>query len=84
MLAVWTPSVAAGCHDCAGEGSDANYTQAVTAQTSVTVTHNLGKRPAITVINAALAEVTCDVTHTSTNAAALTFSPAFTGTVICN
>lgn len=63
---------------------DKNFIQAFTSQTTVTVTHNLGKRPAVTIIDSANDECEGDVVHTSINQLVVTFSASFSGTVICN
>lgn len=65
-------------------GGDLNYTQSFTAQTSVTVTHNLGKKPAVSIYDSAGDEVTGDIEYTSNNQLTVTFSSAFTGTIILN
>ncbi len=63
---------------------DAHFQQAFTPASSVTVTHNLGKHPAVTVIDSAGDEIEGDVQHTSINALIVTFSAPFSGTVFCN
>lgn len=68
----------------AGLVSDRNYEQAFTSASSVTVTHNLGKKPAVTVIDSAGDEVQGDINHVSTNQLTLSFSAAFSGIVIVN
>jgi hypothetical protein len=67
-----------------GVSGDAHYEQAFTNQSTVTVNHNLGKRPAVTVIDSAGDEVEGDVDHTSANALTVSFASATGGTVICN
>lgn len=67
-----------------GSGSDANFTQAFTTASTVTVTHNLGKLPSVTVIDTAEDICFGDVQYLSTNALRVTFSAATSGTVICN
>lgn len=63
--------------------SDKSYSQAFNAST-VVVTHNLGKRPSVTVVNSAGDEVEGQVTHDSANQCTLVFSGSFVGTVYCN
>lgn len=63
---------------------DRHYEQAFTNQSSVTVNHNLGKRPAVTVIDSAGDEVFGDVEHVGPNELTISFGSNFTGTVICN
>lgn len=64
--------------------SDASYTLSFAAATTVTVPHNLGKYPSVSVLDSALDLVECDVQHVSVNTLVLTFSAAFSGTVACN
>src|SRR3954467_10942682 len=63
---------------------DKNYTQTFTDSSSVTVDHNLGKYPAITVIDTAGDEVIGDVDHVGLNQVVISFGAAFSGMVICN
>ena len=65
-------------------GGDKNYTQSFTAQTSVIVTHNLAKKPSVTIFDSAGDEVTGDVEYINNNQLSVTFSSAFTGTIILN
>ncbi len=65
-------------------GTDAHFTQAFTNTDAVLVTHNLGKRPAVTVIDTANDQVYGDVEHLSTNQLQLSFSSSTSGMVICN
>jgi hypothetical protein len=71
----WTP---------ANNLADKTYTQDFTAAATVTVTHNLGKRPAVTVIDTASDEVVGEVEHLSLNQLQVSFSAPFSGVVICN
>lgn len=48
------------------------------------VTHNLGKYPAVTVVDTAGDEVIGDVSYDSVNQLTVTFSSATGGTVYCN
>ena len=63
---------------------DAHYEQFFTSASNVSVTHNLAKLPAVTVIDSAGDEVVGDIHHASANAFTLTFSAPFSGTVFCN
>lgn len=45
-----------------------------------TVTHNLGRYPAVTVVDSAGSKVTGDVRYTSVNSVVITFSAPFSGT----
>lgn len=65
-------------------GSDANYTQAFTALSTVVVPHNLGKYPSVSVMDSAGDEVSGDIVHDSANQLTMTFTSPFTGTIICN
>lgn len=67
-----------------GSGSDKNYVQSFTNQSSVTVNHNLGKLPAVTVLNSANDSVEVFVNHINTNQLIITAIGSFTGKVICN
>jgi hypothetical protein len=63
---------------------DLHYETAFSTSTFVTVTHNLGKKPAVTVIDSAGDEVEGDIDHLTNNQFTLTFSASFSGTVFCN
>jgi len=65
-------------------GGAIGFEQAFTSQSSVTVNHNLGRKPSVTVIDSAGDECIGDVDHLSNNSLVVTFSAAFTGTVLCN
>lgn len=67
-----------------GTGGDKTYEQSFTNQSSVTVTHNLGKRPGVSVINSAHDVVKCPVNHINDNSLTVTFNGSFSGVVICN
>jgi hypothetical protein len=68
-----------------GSGSDAHYlhTQGAASATWV-VTHGLGKRPSVTVIDSQGDEVEGDISHDSTTQATLTFSAPFAGVAFFN
>lgn len=63
-----------------------SYTsQAFSAQTSVTVTHNFGVYPVVQVLDGSgFLEVPLDVEHTSVNAFTVTFTSSSSGTIIAS
>lgn len=63
---------------------DTHYTTSFTNLATVTVAHNLGKRPAITVMDSAGTEIEGEVIHDTLNQVTLKFSSSFSGTVTCN
>ena len=65
-------------------GEDSHYTQDFTASSLVTVVHNLGKYPAVTVFDSAGDEVEGSVDHNNINSVTVAFSAPFSGKVICN
>lgn len=65
-------------------GSDKNYIQVFTSLASVTVAHNLGKYPAVQVIDSALSQCEGTVVHIDVNNLTIFFSASFSGTVTCN
>lgn len=67
----------------AGTG-DKNFTEDFSVTSTVIVTHNLGKYPAVTVFDSAGDECEGDVEFTSLNALTVSFSAPFSGTVTCN
>lgn len=67
-----------------GTSGDKHYEQTFNTVSSVTVTHNLGKYPAVTVLDSADDEVIGDVQHQSVNQFTVTFTAPFSGLVICN
>jgi hypothetical protein len=64
--------------------SDKNYSQAFTSVSTVTVNHNLGKYPAVSVVDSAGDLVEGDIIYTTINQLTLSFSASFSGTVYCN
>jgi hypothetical protein len=74
----------AGPQGIPGSGGDKTFTQAFASVSSVTVTHNLGKYPAVSVLDSAGDECEGDVDHLSVNQFTVTFSAPFSGSVICN
>lgn len=67
-----------------GASGDSHFEQSFTNQSSVTVTHNLGKYPAVEVIDSANDGVVGNVKHNSKNELTVTFASSFSGIVICN
>lgn len=67
-----------------GAGGDKNYIQVFNTVASVAVAHNLGKYPAIEVLDSALSLCEGTVVHSDINNLTITFSASFSGTVTCN
>jgi hypothetical protein len=70
-----------------GGGSDANFVEVLTNVTSPhTVTHNLGKKPSVTVIDTSNNEIEIAVSYPNDNQVIIVFDTLTTlsGTVICN
>lgn len=65
-------------------GDDANLVHDFTNQSTVNFEHNLGKLPAVTIIDSAGDEVEGEVEHNSVNEITITFSAGLTGSVILN
>jgi heat shock protein HslJ len=66
-------------------GSDANFVHTQeTPSASWTVAHNLGKRPAVQVVDSAGTQVEGDVTWLSENTVRIDFTAAFSGAAYCN
>lgn len=66
-------------------GVDLHYTHVQeTASASWTVVHNLGKRPAVQVVDTAGTQVEGDVTHLDLNTVRIDFTAAFSGRATCN
>ena len=66
-------------------GGDSTYvhTQSVAAMVW-TVSHNLGKKPSVTVVDSGENVVVGDVAYLDTNSLTVTFSVAFGGKAFCN
>jgi hypothetical protein len=64
--------------------ADKNYTQPFSVTDTVAVPHNLGKYPAVTVMDSAGDQVDGDVVFTDLNNLTVSFSAPFSGTVTCN
>ena len=64
--------------------ADKNHTEDFAPARSVTITHNLGKKPSVTVIDSAGDRVDCGVSYPSLNVVTLQFSAVMGGTVTCN
>lgn len=70
--------------DAGQNTGDVNLVQPFTSQSSVTVTHNLGKKPSVTVLDTTGDEVEGEINHVSTNELTIDFSSSFSGSVILN
>lgn len=68
----------------ANSGADKNYVQAFSVASLVSVAHNLGKYPAVTVFDSAGDQVEGDVDYTDLDNLTVTFSAPFSGEVTCN
>ena len=66
-------------------GPDSNfiYTQS-TPSTSWAISHGLGKKPSVTILDGDGYEIEADIQHTSDNSVIITFSEAITGSVHFN
>lgn len=67
-----------------GTGGDKYYEQTFTNASEITVTHNLGKYPSVTITDSSQDEVIGAIRHTSSNQLIVSFSASFSGKVICN
>lgn len=65
-------------------GLDLHYEQEFTDEDEFTITHNMGKYPAITVIDTAGDEVEGDYTYIDINTLVVSFSAPFSGKVVLN
>lgn len=65
-------------------GTDANFIESFTNQSIVTVQHNLGKYPAVGVMDSAGDEVVGEVEFVDVNTVILRFANSFTGQAILN
>jgi hypothetical protein len=63
---------------------DKTYSLDFTNSSEVTVTHNLGKLPAVTINDSTGDEVEGQVEHLSINQLVTRFSSSFTGKIVCN
>lgn len=66
------------------EAQDKHFETSFSNTASVTVSHNLGKRPAVTVLDSANDEVVGEIHHVSINQLTISFTAPFSGTVLCN
>jgi hypothetical protein len=67
-----------------GSLGDSHFTYEFSVSTEAIVNHELGKYPAVTVIDSAGSEVHGAVNYISPNQLTVTFSAPFSGTVFCN
>lgn len=65
-------------------GADKNFTQEFGVTSTLSVPHNLGKYPSVTVFDSAGDQVEGDPNYTDLNNLTLNFSAPFSGTVTCN
>lgn len=65
-------------------GDDANFVYDFTNQSTLNFLHNLGKLPAVTIIDSTGDEVDGEVIHDSVNEITINFSASFSGSVILN
>lgn len=68
----------------AGTPSDEHFEQSFSAVSTVVVTHSLGKKPAVTIIDTSGDECEGDVIHNTNNQLTVNFSAANSGVVLCN
>ena len=74
-----------GAQGEAGSGGDKSYVHTQSTSSSTwTITHNLNKYPAVSVIDSAGTEVMGDVLYMSTNKVKISFSGAFSGKAYFN
>ena len=67
-----------------GIDGDKNFTAVLSGETDITIAHNLGKYPSITVFDSAGDEVEGDYKHLDINHTRLLFSAGFGGKAIFN
>lgn len=70
--------------DAGDLGNDLNYSQSFTNSSSVTLVHNLGKIPSVTIIDSSGNTVHGDIDYTDLNNLTITFNTAFTGIAYLN
>ncbi len=79
-----TKLMAIGKRGVPGTSGDKHFTKNFTALAEVTVDHNLGKYPSLSIFDSAGDEVIGAVEHVSLNQLIVRFSAALTGKVACN
>lgn len=67
-----------------GATVDKHFTYSFTNESTITVDHNLGKRPSTFIVDSAGDEVEGEVNHVSNSQLVVSFTASFTGTIICN
>lgn len=78
-------SAVAGVQGPPGTGSDKTYTHTQnTPSAAWSITHNLGKRPSVTIVDSGGNEVIGEVEHVSANACTVRFSAPFGGQAFLN
>lgn len=84
-LKVEQPSVNVAITGVVGAGGDKNYVHdQSSASDTWTVTHNLNKRPAVSVVDSAGTQIICDVQYDSDNQVTLTFDDSTAGKAYFN
>lgn len=76
--------IEAGYMQPGGTVGDKNFNQPFNSVDSVTVTHNLNKRPAVTVVDTAGNTVVADVRYVNDEVALVSFQQINSGTIYCN
>lgn len=64
--------------------ADAHYEVPFTDLSTLVVQHNLGKKPAVTVIDSANTEIECEVVHNDNDSLTIYSSAQFSGMVVLN
>jgi hypothetical protein len=82
-IAGWEPTAMEPDAVIAGSG-DKHRTMPFTAASTVTLDHNLGKNPSVTVVDSAGTEWSVQVEHLSENTCRFTLAHAFSGTAYLN
>ena len=63
---------------------DKTFVMPFSGLATITVNHNLGKYPSVTVLSSAGDELIGDVTHNTVNQLVVSFNGSNTGTITCN
>lgn len=66
------------------EQGDKSFKQPFFLASTVTVNHNLGKEPAVTVVDSGGTEAMVKVEHASLNTCVVSWNGTFSGNVLCN
>lgn len=73
----------AGTDGIDGSG-DLHYIQSFINSSFITITHNLNKRPAVTIVDSSGDEVVGDISYINDNSVNLSFGSSFSGQAYCN